>query len=315
VTGTDRQRAVDPRIDRAVALIRRLPLRWSDIDGSSTEESALARGWFSGAAECARILATQARLETLEGGGFGAGWPILKGGAWTVAPALPVAVGGETAVGVDGEYRGDGMGVWREAGGAERLFLTPDLSQPTPGRPFDLLWFGDFERFTARDGTLEIEDLFGILRVPARPHLLDRLLVRSRRMDGEALLGLPMIDRDRPQTIEVRRPADLSHDDRWRDASRFLASRANIENATPRGAVIEARVVGGATAIFECDEDDDGWRLMLRKGKDVFTEIHVSHRSKTLSLCATLDDEIDAMAPGMRGRLIFDLRADLVTLG
>ena len=315
MTGADRQRAVDPRIDRAVTLIRRLPLRWSDIDGSSTEESVLARGWFSGATECARILATKARLEILEGGGFGASWPILRGEVWTVAPALPVAVSGETAIGVDGEYRGDATGVWREAGGAERLFLNPDISQPTPGRPFDLLWFGDFERFAVRDGTLEIEDLFGVLRVPANPQLLDHLLVRSRRLDGEALAGLPMIDRDRPQTIEVRRPADLSHADRWRDASNFLASRANIESATPRGAAVEARMVGGGTAIFECDEDEDGWRLTLRKGKDVFSEIRVGHRAGSLSLCATLDDEIDAMAPGMRGRLIFDLRADLVSLG
>ncbi len=49
VTGNDRRRAVDPAIDRAVALIRRRPLRWSDRDGGDTEESVLARGWFRGA--------------------------------------------------------------------------------------------------------------------------------------------------------------------------------------------------------------------------------------------------------------------------
>jgi hypothetical protein len=275
----------------------------------------LARGWFLGADECARVLATEAQFDSCEGGGFGVGWPILRGGTWTVAPALPVAVSEEMAIGVDGEYRPDASGVWREAGGAEDLFLTPELSPPAPGAPFDLLWFGDFERFTVRGGTLEIEDLFGVLRTPVSQQLLDRLLVRSRRIEGEALAGLSMIDREGPQTIEVRRAEDLSQDDRWRDASCFLTARTDIETATPRGAIIEARVVGGATAIFGHEEDEDGWRVTLRDGRYVFTEIRLSRRAKTLSLCATLESEIDAMAPGMRGRLIFDLRTDLVTLG
>lgn len=315
MTGDHRQREVDPRIARAVTLILGLPLRWADSDGGSSEDSVLARGWFQGADECARVLASQMRLENREGGGFGAGWPILRSGAWTVSPAMPVAVNGETVVGVDGEYRGDANGVWREAGGAEDLFLTTDLSGPAPGAPFDLLWFGDFERFTVRDGTLEIEDLFGTLRVPGSQQVLDRLLVRSRRTEGEALVGLPMTDRGGPQTVEVRRPEDLSRNDRWRDATSFLAARADIKSATTRGAIVEARTVGGATAIFGCDESVDGWALTLREGNYVFTEICAVHRAKSLSLCATLDRGIDALAPGMRGRLIFDLRTDLVTLG
>ena len=315
MTGNDRQLAVDPRIDRAVAHIHSRPIRWSDRDEGDTEETVLARGWFRGAGECARVLATQARLEIGEGRGFGASWPILRRGARIVAPAMPVALGGDMAVGIDGEYRHDSAGVWREAGGAEDLFLTPDPMQSPPGAPFDLLWFGDFERFTVRGGTLEIEDLFGVLRTPVSQQLLDRLLVRSRRIEGEALAGLSMIDREGPQTIEVRRAEDLSQDDRWRDASCFLTARTDIETATPRGAIIEARVVGGATAIFGHEEDEDGWRVTLRDGRYVFTEIRLSRRAKTLSLCATLESEIDAMAPGMRGRLIFDLRTDLVTLG
>ena len=315
MTAIDRQRVVDRRIDRAVARIHSLPLRWSDRDSGDADKSVLARGWFRGARECARVLAAQARLETSEGLGFGASWPILRRGPWTMAPAMPVVVGNETAAGVDGEYRGDSMGVWREAGGAEDLFLTPDPLRPAPGAPFDLLWFGDFERFLVRDRTLEIEDLFGILRVPANPRLLDRLLTRSRRLEGGVLVGLPMIDRCGPQTIEVRRPKELSPDARWRDASIFLSARADIEGARLRGATIEAQVVGGETAIFALDDDEDGWRLTLRAGRYVFTEIRVVRRVRTLCLSATLDDGIDAMAPGMRGRMVFDLRADLVTLG
>lgn len=123
-----------------------------------------------------------------------------------------------------------------------------------------------------------------------------------------------MFDRSEPQTIEVQRAEELSPDERWRDASAFLASRPDIESTRPRGATIEVRIVGGATAIFGRDDDEDGWRLTLRNGRYVFTDIRVACRAKMLSLCATLDSEIDAMAPGMRGRLVFDLRADLATL-
>ncbi len=315
MTGNDRRRVADPAIDRAVAGILNRPLRWSDRDRGDTEESVLARGWFRGAGECARVLAAQARLETGECRGFGVSWPILKSGARTLAPAMPVAVSGEMAAGVDGEYRRDSTGVWREAGGEESLFLTPDPLQPAPGTPFDLLWFGDFERYLVRGRTLEIEDLFGILRIPANPRLLDRLLIRSQRVEGGVLVGLPMIDQSGPQTIEVRRSDELSPQERWRDASFFLSARADIENARSRGATVEAQVVGGSTAIFGLDEDQDGWRLTLRDGRYVFTDIRVSRRARTLRLCATLDGEIDALAPGMRGRLVFDLRADLVTLG
>lgn len=315
MTNTALQGADDPRLERAVALVRHLPLRWSDHDSGEPAEAVIARGWFSGAGECARALATQAQLETDQGRAFGTSWPMLQGGAWTLAPAVPVAVSRETAVGVDGGYRCDATGVWREAGGAEDLFLTWDPSRPPPGAPFDLLWFGDFERFAVRDGTLEIEDLFGVLRTPASPQLLDRLLVRSRRVGGEVLADLPLTDRAGPQTVEVRRAEDLSEEGRWRDPSTFLATRADIGTTKLRGASIEARVVGGAAAIFACVEEEDGWLLALREGRYVFTEIRATRHEKTISLSATLNSEVDGLAPGMRGRLIFDLRADLVALG
>ena len=129
------------------------------------------------------------------------------------------------------------------------------------------------------------------------------------------MVGLPLIDRAGPQTIEVRRAENLSQADRWRDASTFLAARADIESTTSRGPTIEARVVGGATAIFQHDEDQEGWLLTLRDGRYVFGEIRGARCENSISLRATLTSEVDAMAPGMRGRLIFDLRTDLVTLG
>ena len=47
----------------------------------------------------------------------------------------------------------------------------------------------------------------------------------------------------------------------------------------------------------------------------MLNEIRLDHTSNMLILSATLDPRIDALAPGMRGRLIFDLRSDLVALG
>jgi hypothetical protein len=305
----------DSRLERAVALVRSLPLRWSDRDAGEPAEAVIARGWFSGASECARVLASQARLDTDCGGGFGTSWPFLHAGGWTVAPVLPVAVSAKAAVGVDGGYRCDATGVWREAGGVEDLFLTSDPSRPPPGAPFDILWFGDFERFVVRDGTLEIEDLFGVLRTPASPPVLDRHLVRNRRVGADVLVDLPLADGAGPQTVEVRRAENLSQDARWRDPSKFLAARADVVKTFPRGAEIAALAVGGTTATFVQVEDENGWSLKLQEGDYVFTEIRATCHQKTISLNATLNSKVDALAPGMRGRLIFDLRTDLVALG
>jgi hypothetical protein len=224
-------------------------------------------------------------------------------------------MGAGASIGPDGEYRRDSLGIWREACGDDGLYMVTDGSQPAPGAEFDLLWYGDGERFVVRDRKLEIEDLFGALKLPASPRRLDQLLVRSRHVDSEILTGIETDDREGPQTIEVRRPEGLSRDQPWRDATRFLAARADIESAKPQGSVIEARTVAGARIIFARDEDEDGWLLTLREGSYVFSEIRLDCASKTLAISATLGQEADAMKPGMRGRLIFDLRADLVALG
>jgi hypothetical protein len=242
-------------------------------------------------------------------------WPVLRGTAVVVSPALPVVVDDDSVVGPDGEYSGDASGVWREAGGATELYLATDASQPAPGAPFDLLWFGETERYLVRDGSLEIDNLFGALRVPAEPQLLDRILVRSRRVDGEVLVSLPPAATEGRQVIEVRRPAALSANDRWRDAIRLLAARADIDDVRPHGSRLEARTVDGVEVSFELEDGPAGWRLTLREGDYALNEIGIAAASNTLSLSATLDPRIDALAPGMRDRLIFDLRSDLVTLG
>jgi hypothetical protein len=296
-------------------LVRALPIRWSDGDTGSAENDVIARGWFLGVDECARVLAARTTLDVSHGGGFGGRWPLLRGPGCVVAPALPAVVDEATAVGPDGEYCVDAAGVWREAAGVREVYFVADASQPAPGAPFDLLWFGEVERFLVRGGLLEIEDLFGTLRVPARPRLLDRVLIRSLRVDNGLLSSLPPAATEGPQVFEVRRPAALITDNRWRDAASFLAVRADVENVRQRGAVVEARVVGGHEVTFDLDDGPAGWLLTLRAGDYVLTEIRLDHSSTAISLCATLDPRVDALAPGMRGRLTFDLRADLVALG
>ena len=292
-----------------------MPLRWSEDDNGRTTDVALGCGWFRGPGECARTLMSVAPLELVEGGGFGGGWPLLMGAGWTIAPALPVAVGEARVVASDGEYRRDGPAIWREAGGVEERYLTTESSQAPPGESFALLWFGDSERFTVRAGKLEIEDLFGMLCVPATRELLDRILIRAKKIDPAILSSLRTTDQSLPQTIEVRRQALLCADARWRNPSMFLTARADIESARVRGDSVEVRSVGGATAIFNLEESEDGWCLTMDDGFYVFTEIRLERRAATLSVRATLDGGLDGMAPGMRGRLIFDLRSDLVALG
>jgi hypothetical protein len=67
--------------------------------------------------------------------------------------------------------------------------------------------------------------------------------------------------------------------------------------------------------VFSRESTADGWSLILREGAYVFTEIRVERRGAALCVIATISDRIDGLAPGMRGRMIFDLRADLVALG
>ncbi len=231
-----------------------------------------------------------------------------------MAPALPVAVGRETVLGCDGEYQQRADGIWREVAGAERLYLGPDPSRPAPGEPFDLLWYGDAERYLVRRGVLEVEDLFGRLSAPATIDCLERLLCRGRRVDAAVLSGLPEADGNGVQTVEVRRPAALATASRWCDPATFLSARTDITRTRFDGGRLEGRTVGAETVVFEVERRAEGWRLILCSGGYAFTEFDLACHDDEIVLTAELDDCIDALAPGLRGRLVFDLRSDLVAL-
>jgi hypothetical protein len=217
--------------------------------------------------------------------------------------------------GPDAEYRAGHEGVWREAVGVEARFLVSHRTESTPGQPFDLLWFGESERYVVRNGWLEIEDLFGLMRIPATVETLDRFLIQSRRVGKAILSDVPAAAADGAISVEVRRPAALSCGESWRDARRFLGVRADIGHAKRIADTVEIRRHDGSKAVFCASHRDSGWSLKLSGGEYPFTQISLEHGAGELALRVTLASGREASAAGLRGRLIFDLRADLVALG
>lgn len=303
-------------LSAAAAAVVRFPIRCVDTaEDAAGPADAAERGWYRSAQECARHLAGLTGAATAPARAFGGDWPFVGGDEWLLAPALPLVLSGETGDGADAVYSRRGGNVYREAAGLEELLLTTSGSREPPGRPFDLLWFGEGERHVVRDGVLEVEDLFARVEVPAERELLERLLVRGRRVDEKILEGLKLEPPRAPATITINRAAVLHPDGAWRDPNRFLEARADIEWTKGRAQKIEVRTVAGTKAVFTCEIRDDEWRVVLENGEYPVTEFSMRRQKESLSLTATLDPSVDPLAPGMRGRLAFDLRSDLVELG
>lgn len=298
----------------AAALVRRFPLRWSSACSGAEAEEILERGWFDDAVECARVLCSITDTLEIPGQAFGGQWPVLENRGWKVAPALPVPVGSEAVPGVDGEYHCDEKMVWRETAGAEEPFLSVDSTGPPPGDPFELLWFGDGERFTIVDATLIVEDLFSSLTVAAEPAVVERLLVRARRIAPEALEGITLADQPRQAEVEVRRPIAATAGESGREPLDLFSVRPDVLSIEQRGDEVVVETVQEGRAVFSVDSTPRGWQLLLIEGSCVFTGFSLEQRESMVSLRAMLGPSIDPLAPGMRGRLAFDLRADLVAL-
>jgi hypothetical protein len=231
-----------------------------------------------------------------------------------VAPALPLVLTGSGGEGVDAAYSWRDGAVWREAAGVEELFLTTTNAGPIPGSAFDLLWFGDCERYCLRGGTLAIEDLFALVELPVDLGTLARLLVRGRRLDPAILAGLAVSPADAPAKITVNRAVELIPEDEWRDPERFLRARADIERTDRRGDRIFVHTATGEAPVFKSRVLADGWVMELDEGDYPLTGVSMRRRGAALSLAADLHPTLDPLAPGVRGRLAFDLRSDLVNL-
>lgn len=240
---------------------------------------------------------------------------MVHGDGWLVAPALPLVLPASGGDGVDGAYVWRDRAVWREAAGAEKPFLTTSDADPIPGSSFDLLWFGDCERYTLWNGTLAVEDLFAVVELPGDRRTIERLLVRARRVDPAVLDGLVFAPAGGPATITVNRAVELIPGEGWRDPERFLRGRADVERTDRRGGRITAHTARGTSPVFRSDDGVDGWALVLDAGDYPLTGLEMCLRGATLSLSANLHPAVDPLAPGMRGRLAFDLSSDLVGLG
>lgn len=302
------------RAHQAAAVVARSVLRWSGGRSSGLDPDTETAPVFGGVRECGEHLARLTGAPVATARAFGGEWPVVSGEGWCVAPALPMALVGPGGDGIDGAYTVRGGSVWREAAGEELLFLS-DSSATSPGERFDLLWFGDAERYTVQRGSLRIEDLFVRVDVAADLGVLERILVRGRRVKRDVLEGLTLEPSKAPARITTSRAAALVSEDRWRDPVRFLDARADIDRAVRRGERIEAESRRGPAIRFLLEDRADGWTLRAEGDDYPLQSMSLRRRQASLTLVAELHPAVDPLAPGMRGRLAFDLRSDLVALG
>lgn len=304
-----------PAAEKAVALIRAFPLRFEGAARSRDLRSVLESGWFAGANECVRVLAEVYRGTTGRGAAFGGSWPYLEVAGWLVAPAVPVVVEDSETSGPDGVYRLRDGAVWREAVGHDQpLLFTADPSEVLGDR-FDLLWFGYRERYLVRGDTLEIEDLFSLMRMPLEARFLNRFLPRVRRRDETVVADLALAGSTRQPTIEVRRRREMVHGEKWRDPCQLLSSRAGVRSVERDGDQVVVEMGRDEQLVLKVVDERDGWRAFVWEGTFPFQGIELLEHDEVLSLTGTLGRDLDPLKHGLRGRLAFDLNADLVALG
>ena len=305
-----------PAAAQAAALVRAMPLRFDSVVGRRDPAFALESGWFAGAGECIHVMSEVFRGNTGRGTAFGGPWPYMMSGGRLLAPAMPVVLGDDRADGPDGCYRlVDGV-VFREAVGHEGPLLVVSGSASDRGSGFDLLWFGDAERYLVRAGRIEIEDLFSVMRLPASRTTLGRLVVRARRPGPEALEGLALADSaQEPAEIEVRRLRELLAGRDWRDPERLFAAKAGVERTAMERDQLTVEWEGGHDVVFNIMEDGAGWRALVGRGHYPFRLLTLSVSDDTIGLTGTLRADLDPLSHSLRERLAFELQADLVALG
>jgi hypothetical protein len=303
-----------PAAEKAAELVRRFALR---LGGSATSRDVgtiLESGWFAGEGECVRVLAEVYHGTTRRGAAFGGPWPFLEAGNWLLAPAVPTLVGDRGTSGPDGEYRLQNGQVLREAVGQEQPLLATDPADSVPGKSFDLLWFGEGERFLARDGVLEIEDLFSLLRLPLDLGMVDRFLLRARRVEPTVAHDLVVTGSETLPTMEVRRDLATFSSDVWRDPCRLYSARVGVRSAERIHDQLVVEMDSDRRVVFNIVEDRNGWSAFTWEGSFLFQTLALIERGGVLSLTGTLSRSLDPLEPGLRGRLAFDLNADLVAL-
>jgi hypothetical protein len=211
-------------------------------------------------------------------------------------------------------YGLDENAVWRESVGEKRphLMLAGTSSAEPVG--FDLLWFGEGERYLLRDGVVEIEDLFSVLRTTASKTVIERLLTRALRIDHDVIHGLTFDALESAAEIEVRRSRDLIADDRWRDPAAVLAARADVDRVERCGDRLKVATVHDGEVVLDLIEETAGWRVVVLEGVYPYRTVGLAAGESMLRFTAIIDPTIDPLAAGVRGRMAFDLGSTLVAL-
>lgn len=255
--------------------------------------------------------------ELITGGAFGRSWPVVVlDAASVVAPGVPVPVASQPADGPDGTYDLTDGAVWRTAASGRRTLLLVTTGDDPPGRPVDLLWFEDTSRWVVHGGTLEIEDAFSRLTVPASPAELERHLVRTRRVDVSVLDGLrsDASPNDRA-VLEVWREVELVAPGVVCEPLVLLRGRPEIARFERRGDRLEGVGIDDSRVELDIlDVGPDGWTVERRAGRLPFDRLCLERLGPRVRLSAELVSTVDALQPGVRERLSFDLFADLVAV-
>jgi hypothetical protein len=298
--------------EAAALMVRRLPLR---INGrpQTSPEAAVENGWCSGLEAFAEIIATVTTAPCRSGTAFGGWWPWFDVGGQIVAPGLPVRLAdGTEDAGPDGVYSVNRGRVWREAVGRQEVFLHTEASNSTNQPEFSLLWFSETARFLLRGAVLEIEDLFSKTLCAADKVHLEHILVRAGRVDESVLEGLSFEGDPQPTVVEVSRGLGSAKTP-WREPAAFLESRIDVERATVRGDRIVIKDVRSESVEFLVTTQETGWTLERREGNFPLEVLRLHKEDESLVLRATLAPEHDIFSPGLRGRVVFDLNADLAS--
>ncbi len=275
-------------------------------------EAVLERGWCRGLGEVAEVLGSLAGSVVRWGRGLGGGAPFVSDGETLTGCGVPVVATSRETEGPGGAYRLEGGRVLREAGGREEVLLEPEEEGSGMGAGFELLWFGPTERFLLRGGLLEIDDLFSRAVVPVGTADLDRLLVRTRRLDPACLEGLEPPPTQATQRVEVRRDLALVAG-AWADAVAVLERREGVTEVEVHRGEVVLEVAGEVRLRGALRESGEGWEVLFPGGEAPWRRIWMEREGERLVHGAEPTGSL--LDPALRTRHAFDLFSDLVRLG
>jgi hypothetical protein len=213
-------------------------------------------------------------------------------------------------IGPDGAYTNDGETLFREAAGRQGTFLEKGVRSTEERPDFSLLWFSDTARFLVKGATLEVDDLFSRTRCGLSRSTLERLLVRSHRVDVGVLEGLFFGDSPQPTTVEVARSVEQSDHSIYAPET-YFRSRIDVKAVSVNGDRLIIKDHRDQEIVFRMTHGDGHWHVDLVEGLFPYQGVDLIRDGGVLVLRALLGTDVDIFSPGIRGRVVFDLNADL----